>query len=419
MKTTIQLTAASLLAFGLAACSAQQAAMGTYQYDQQFLDKHNIKSIELADSKGQSRLIVVPAWQGRVLTSTARGEEGDSYGWINYRFVEKGEVNPQFNPIGGEERFWIGPEGGPFSIYFKPGEEQVYANWHVPPVIDTEEYTVSEKTANHVTFTSKAHLTNASGTAFDLDIRREVSIIERSDALEAFGIKTDTEGIDLVAYKSTNKITNTGKEAWTKDKGLINIWMLGCFNPTPSTTVFIPYDKTKGAPRLNDEYFGKVPKDRLVVKEDIGMIFFKIDGKMRTKIGLATPSAGDICGSYDAERGILTLLRCISPDSPADAPYLNGQWGKQEDPFLGDKINSYNDGPVEDGSIMGPFYEIETSSPGALLKPGEGLTHAQTVIHIQGDKKKLNTIMRELFHIDLPQPLPLIKQDAPLTEQPS
>ena len=46
--------------------------------------------------------------------------------------------------------------------------------------------------------------------------------------------------------------------------------------------------------------------------------------------------------------------------------YVNGQWGPQEDPFAGDVINSYNDGPVEDGSIMGPFYEIETSSPGGL-----------------------------------------------------
>ena len=26
--------------------------------------------------------------------------------------------------------------------------------------------------------------------------------------------------------------------------------------------------------------------------------------------------------------------------------------GTQEDPFAGDVINSYNDGPVEDGSIM-------------------------------------------------------------------
>ena len=41
---------------------------------------------------------------------------------------------------------------------------------------------------------------------------------------------------------------------------------------------------------------------------------------------------------------------------------------------------------------MGPFYEIETSSPAAALKPGESLTHIQTTIHITGDRKLLNDI---------------------------
>lgn len=57
------------------------------------------------------------------MTSTADGDGGDSYGWINYRFIEAGEQSQQFNPVGGEERFWIGPEGGAFSYYFKPGAE--------------------------------------------------------------------------------------------------------------------------------------------------------------------------------------------------------------------------------------------------------------------------------------------------------
>ena len=50
-----------------------------------------------------------------------------------------------------------------------------------------------------------------------------------------------------------------------------------------------------------------------------------------------------------------------------DALYVNSQWGDQDDPFDGDVINSYNDGPTEDGTIMGPFYEIEASSPAAAL----------------------------------------------------
>ena len=64
-------------------------------------------------------------------------------------------------------------------------------------------------------------------------------------------------------------------------------------------------------------------------------------------------------------------------------------------------INSYNDGPVEDGSIMGPFYEVETSSPAAQLRPTETLTHTQRVVHIQGDKVKLASIVNEIFGLDL------------------
>ena len=50
---------------------------------------------------------------------------------------------------------------------------------------------------------------------------------------------------------------------------------------------------------------------------------------------------------------------------------------------------------------MGPFYEIETSSPAAQLQPQESLTHSQRVVHIQGDKEKLGQIVNELFGLDI------------------
>ena len=105
--------------------------MGTYAKDAAFLQQHGIEYKELVSADGQSVVMVVPAWQGRVMTSSATGSEGDSYGWINYRFIQEGKVSPQIQPVGGEERFWLGPEGGPFSLYFKPKAEQVYANWAV------------------------------------------------------------------------------------------------------------------------------------------------------------------------------------------------------------------------------------------------------------------------------------------------
>ena len=36
--------------------------------------------------------MVIPAWQGRVMTTSASGDEGDSYGWINYRFINEGKL---------------------------------------------------------------------------------------------------------------------------------------------------------------------------------------------------------------------------------------------------------------------------------------------------------------------------------------
>jgi hypothetical protein len=177
----------------------------------------------------------------------------------------------------------------------------------------------------------------------------------------------------------------------------LSVWMLCMFNPSPTTTVFIPYKSDSEGVIVNDVYFGKVPENRL--KAENGTVYFKIDGKLRSKIGLPPNRAKGICGSYDSAQKVLTLLWCSLPSEPEE--YVNSQWGKQENPFIGDVINSYNDGPVEDGSIMGPFYEIETSSPAAKLNPGQSLIHSQVIAHLQGDEEKLATIVRQLYNLDL------------------
>lgn len=381
----------------LASCGGQkEVKMGSYAYDAQFLKDNGIEYTELVSADGNSKVMVVPAWQGRVMTTSASGDEGDSYGWINYRFIREGKVSPQFNPVGGEERFWLGPEGGPFSLYFKPGQEQVYDNWIVPTVIDTEAFEIKSQTDSNIHFAKDTRVTNASGTVFDMNIDRIVSLMNADEVAADFDIRISPD-MKIVAYKSDNKITNTGHKAWSKEGGLVSVWMLGCFNPTPTTTVFIPYKQDAEGTIVNDEYFGKIPADRLI-KED-GIIYFKIDGKYRSKLGLPASRATNLCGSYDSSKGVLTILWCTLPETPS--VYVNGQWGPQDDPFAGDVINSYNDGPVEDGSVMGPFYEIETSSPGAELEPGASLVHTQKVIHIQGKDEQLAPIVKNLFGADL------------------
>ena len=50
---------------------------------------------------------------------------------------------------------------------------------------------------------------------------------------------------------------------------------------------------------------------------------------------------------------------------------------------------------------MGPFYELESSSPGKALKPGEKVRHVQTTFHFQGDEKSIDKIAREVLGVSL------------------
>ena len=368
---------------------------GTYGYDVAFFSRNKIKTIELKDSQSGARILIVPAWQGRVMTSSVDGDSGISFGWINYKFIEAGTVSSQFNPYGGEERFWLGPEGGPFSIYFGKDDDQVFTNWVVPKEIDTEPFDIVEQAPLKVSFRKNFTLENASGSKLDIGVERVVKLLNSSESENALGISID-KSLTFVGYESENSLINRGEKAWDEKNGALSIWLLSMFNPSPSGLVFIPFKKGSVAEAgkiVNDDYFGKVPADRLIVKD--GILFFRTDGKHRSKIGITPQRALPFCGSYDPDKKVLTLLWYSAPERPAK--YVNSKWGDQDDPFTGDVVNSYNDGPVDDGSIMGPFYEIESSSPAAFLPPGGEIKHTQRIFHITGDEAMLSLITEKLF----------------------
>ena len=395
MKTRVLILSFAMSLLSFSSCVRDHCKEGSFGYDVAFFETNQIEAVDLCDG-GQAHVLVVPAYQGRVMTSSASGLEGDSFGWINYELIASGEVREAFNPVGGEERFWLGPEGGPFSYYFKKGAEQVYANWRVPAILDRDPFQVVAKTEKAISLHAETSLVNASDVRFDIGIDRDVSVMGPQEIADALGVAIPG-ALHAVAYKTVNVIKNIGSQPWTKESGMPSVWMLGMFNPTETTTVFIPYSEDAEGTVVNDMYFGKVPAERLKVAD--GVIYFKIDGKYRSKIGLPASRAKDICGSYDSGKNVLTILKYSVPEG--GNPYMNGQWGEQEDPFAGDVINSYNDGPTETGFVQGPFYEIETSSPGAALASGESLTHTQFVFHIQGNEKLLEQVVREVFGLGL------------------
>jgi len=366
-----------------------------YGYNRDFLKTHT-DIIELRN--GSSAIVIVPAWQGRVMTSTAEGDNGFSSGWINHDLIKSGKREPHINAFGGEERIWLGPEGGQFSLFFSKGKSFTFDDWQTPAFLDTTPWKVTYSADTTAKFAINVTAENFSGTRFNLGIEREVTLLSENETGKQTGI--DVKGLRSVAFRSENTIINNGTKAWTRETGLISIWMLGMFNPSPSVVVVIPVkegDENLLGPIVNDNYFGKISSDRL--KTEGNHIFFRADGKSRGKIGIPPLRSTGKMGSYDAENKVLTLLICIIPRGKSD--YVNSSWEIQDDPFSGDALNSYNDGPLEDGSQMGPFYELETSSPAADLKPGESLSHIQFTIHLTGNREILDAVALKTLGVNL------------------
>jgi hypothetical protein len=371
------------------------ASKGAYGYDAEFLRKHTSKTIELSNNGG-TKILLSADYQGRVMTSTADGDSGISFGWINYDLISSGEKRKSFNPVGGEERFWLGPEGGQYSIYFKQNDSFNINHWQVPAIIDTIGYDVLSSDNTEAVFAKKATLTNYSGTVFNINIERKIQLLEKA-SLENKLKTTIPADIKFVGYQTENKLQNTGTEDWTKDKGLLSIWLLGMFAPTPKTIVIIPFSPVKNARSfITDNYFGSIPAERLQIKDSI--LYFTCDGRYRSKIGLSPVVAKPMAASFDFQNNVLTVL---IPEINKSASYVNSKWEIQKEPYKGDVINSYNDGPLEDGTQMGPFYEIESSSPALELKKGEASSYKQTTIHLQGNYNSLKQIAKDLLNVDL------------------
>lgn len=59
--------------------------------------------------------------------------------------------------------------------------------------------------------------------------------------------------------------------------------------------------------------------------------------------------------------------------------------------------------PAPGATPLGPFYELETSSPAATLAPGESLVHRHRTLHYTGDEKKLDPVAKSALGVGLAQ----------------
>jgi hypothetical protein len=373
--------------------TAQPLKPGSFGFDLTFLTQHDSALVKL--SANESAVLVSPKYQAKVFTSSAEGNEGKSFGWINYKvFTTKPDAH--MNAYGGENRLWLGPEGGKFSLYFRTGDSMVFEHWKTPAPIDTEKWDVQHKDSQNVTLKKDMMLTNYKGTDITLSITRKISILTNDEIKNS--LHTDLgDSVKAVGYLTNNVLTNTGKIEWTETTGMPCIWMLDMFNPSDSTTIVIPHKTSQQKDKVaTTDYFGEIDKDR--IRFNGTHLFFKADGKKRGKLGIRPQYVLPVAGSYDAENNVLTI---ISFDVDNHAKYLNQEWNTSKPSFSGDAMNAYNDGPLADGSQMGPFYEMESVSPAAGLKPGQSLEHKHSVYHFTGNKSQLDTIAQKVLGVSL------------------
>jgi hypothetical protein len=381
----------------------------SFTADAEFLKKHYDIHVLRNDEGG--RAIVVPALQGRTMTSASEGDEGQSYGYINYDMFGKPH-DPQINLFGGEDRIWISPEGGQFSVFFDPDVPMDFANWRTPAILDSTPYDVVEKSDTSITTKQSTPLQNMSGYTFNVEVERTVELLSSVSVANHLG--TEIDGVSVAAHESRNKLTNIGDETWSQETGLIGLWSLCMSKPSSNAILMIPFrkgDESELGTIVTSDYFGELDTSRLAVNEELGMIFLLGDGEYRSKLGLSESRALPFLGSWDGQRSILTVVQFSMPET-APHGYTNNLWEVQKEPYAGDVINGYNDGPNDSGGKLGGFYELETVSPAYALAPGESRVHVQRTIRLEGQRDKLDSISKDVFGVSLDQ------VESQLTSQP-
>jgi hypothetical protein len=375
-----------LLMTALAACSSAPS----YRDDAEFLSART-RCYEF--ESGSGRFVVAPELQGRVMTA-ATDEDGPSLGFVNRDAVARPEPASAFANYGGAERFWIGPESGPYALFFDAGAAHERELWRVPPGLNAGAFRVVGHDEKRLLMERELELRNVAGGEFRMRVTREVDVPFPAEVRAACG--GEALAGNWTAFRSRTTVTNVGPRAWTREQGLPCIWVLGMFRPGPRAWAIASFRTAAadpdGGPAVRSDYFGAVPPERFRLGSNFAV--FAADAAEVGKIGVLRNRAVDRIASWDPDARMFTLVTF----SPLDrnAPYLSEHWGTTlPDPYYGDVVNAYNHGGPE------PFFELETSSPALALASGASHTHVAMTIHARlDDDATLARVLRGALGVD-------------------
>jgi hypothetical protein len=336
--------------------------------DAGFLAKHADGQLVISGTGGY---VYTPSLQGRVMISAVDLSE-PSQGFLNYDEVQAPTEGTAFTNYGGEDRFWIGPEGSEYSFYFDPKSEMDRDLWRVPTDLNNGPFH-STSSANRME--RRLTLNNMQGNRFDLRVERSIETPTQTEVEEIVGALP--EGARWTSFRSVNTVFNQGDDAWTRETGLPCIWILGMFKPGPNSLAILPFrtdsEDPDHGPAVRTEYFGELDQRRFRIEN--GFALLRVDSDFVSKVGILRNRARNVMAAFNPDTQVLTVVQFTPVERKS--PYVSERWGTDVDPFYGDVVNSYNHGGPEQ------FFELESSSKALELKPGKKYTHVSTTCHFR------------------------------------
>src|SRR5258705_2521822 len=188
----------STLALGIAAATWPAAAppsaqppplagvnTATFADDLAFLKRH--APVRVLAAPSGARVAVSATYQGRVMTSAVEAS-GASLGWINRAFIAAGKTGTAFDNYGGEDRFWLGPEGGQYGLYFPTGKPFDFAQWRTPAAFQEGAWQEKASRSAEAVLARVLEVANYSGSHFVLEVERRVRLLSDADVAKRLGI---------------------------------------------------------------------------------------------------------------------------------------------------------------------------------------------------------------------------------------
>jgi len=376
--------------------------MPTIQDILQLLENTGHSPAVLRGTDGQKVVVVVPSLAGRVLCTGSAGLVGPTDSYILEDQIRKGPIQTGpgviWNNVGGEERIWLGPEGGPHALFFSPGAAQRIENYWIPSALDLAPFQVTDvhRNGQYVTISAPASLNNYAGTHFDLEITRRIEILD--DCPFSAGAYPE---FAFTGFESRTWVRNTGTQAWTRDSGALSIWTIGQFPGRRQTVVLLPFqpgaEAELGPPISMDDYLRMFYPEHPPRREEIGRLGehcfqFRANGDVMAKAELPTRRCLGRIASLDPDRLEMRIVQAsVYPTLDYACSFV---LPTTADPYSGGAMSSFSAARNLDEQS---YYELESLSPALFLGPGETFCHVSRTYHLRGDEQTIMEICRRHF----------------------